>query len=354
MLAFGGRRDLSPQITCELREQSKRSRASNGNESVLERRVAGALPSLNAFGWGGLPIRGWVKAMLLVAALALCLTAISGYRLRPISAAGVRGRVIRTVSFGDGAALLIRPETGGCHVALVRRFGPLWRSEGGAFCRWADESHPFRYAGWGRGGWSKDEPRSVLAIGGIFSDERITTIRMAGQAEQAVSPETGYLFVYEVIEFVAGYPPTQALTADGVILHSMHTGTGWEWAAPPAPPPLPERVTERVEVTGTAVVESITAERPLSSVWQNGEVQIDGQWRPFYVWADGRAGLCAVGTAIEGQWRPWYQAYPCPEPMGALRITEIDATGQIVSFVAPDGRTGRFDLAALTWHMDGE
>jgi len=40
--------------------------------------------------------------------------------------------------------------------------------------------------------------------------------------------------------------------------------------------------------------------------------------------------------------------------MGALRITGIDAAGRIVSFAAPDGRTGRFDLATLTWQMDGE
>lgn len=294
-----------------------------------------------------------MKAVLVVAVLAVLLSAMTGYRLRLTSAAGVQGSVVRTTPFSEAVALLIRTESGGCHVALVRRFGPLWRSEGGTGCRWADESHPFQYTGWGDGWGPKDDWRSALAVGGIFSDDRITAIRMGGQPEQPVSPETGYLFVYESNE-IGGFPPTQALAADGSILYTLHMGTGWEWVSPPTVPPLPGRVTKQEELAVRDATDGILAADPRSSIWLNGEVQIDGEWQPFYVWADGRNGMCGLGTAVSDRWVPWYEVYPCPEPMGALRITGIDKTGQTVSFAAPDGRTGRFDLAARTWHIGRE
>jgi hypothetical protein len=236
---------------------------------------------------------------------------------------------------------------------MVRRIGPLWLSEGGDVCRWADESHPFQYTGWGDSWGPIDNVRSALAIGGIFRDERIATIRMGGLPEQAVARETGYLFVFEPTD-LGGFPPTQALAADGSILYTLHMGTGWHWVPPPAVPPLPGRVTRQEELREVEGAENILASDPRSSIWLNGEVQVDGEWQPFYVWADGGKSYCGLGTAVDGKWVPWYQVYPCPEPMGALRITGIDKTGQQVSFVAPDGRTGRFDLAARTWHMDGE
>gem|GEM_PF-4645188 len=277
----------------------------------------------------------------------------AGYRLRPSSAVGVPGTVLRTARFSSGVALLIRTEGGGCHVALVRRFGPLWRSAGWAGCQWADPTHPFLYTGWGNGWRSGDDWRSALAVGGIFSDDRIASIRMGGQPEQAVSPQTGYLFVFESSD-ITGFPPTQALAADGSILYTLHTGTGWTWVSPPMSPPLTGRVTKQAELGDRETTDSLWAGEPRSSVWLNGEVQVDGEWQPLYVWADGREGLCGLVTAVRGRWLPWYQVYPCPEPMGTLRITGVDQTGRTVSFVAPDGRAGRFDLATLVWHISGE
>jgi hypothetical protein len=288
--------------------------------------------------------------LLVVVVPGVLLTAMNGYRLHPVSAVGVRGSLIETTAFSGGVALLIRTDTGDCYVALVRRFGPLWRSLGRSECGWADRSHPFQYTGWGTSLKAGNEQHFTMAIGGIFSDQRIATIRMEGQHEQAVSPETGYLFVYESYN-VTGFPPTQALAADGSILYTMNMGSGWEWVLPPTEPPLPQRVTNQVELAEWESL-GILAADPRSSVWQNGEVQVDGKWQPFYVWADGGEGLCGMGTAVTDQWTPWYQVYPCPEPLGVLRITGIDATGRLVSFVAPDGRAGSFDLATLTWHMD--
>lgn len=64
-------------------------------------------------------------------------------------------------------------------------------------------------------------------------------------------------------------------------------GTGWEWVPPPTLPPLPVRVTKQEELGVPDVRDGILANDPRSSIWLNGEVEIDGEWHPFYVWADG-------------------------------------------------------------------
>lgn len=270
------------------------------------------------------------------------------YRLTPLSALGVDGQVLRKKELEGGESLLVKTEQDGCFVGQVHRVGLLWESMGAAWCD-VEPHAPFRHAGWGTR-WKPNDGQYVMAFGGVFSDPRVATIRMAGQTAQPVSPETGYLFVYGTVH---NFPPAQALAEDGTVLYTLHEGTGWRWVSPEAPP-VPERITEQAElpVEAASAVE-VQAIEEISSLWRNGEVEIDGQWQPFYVWADGRAEFCGIGTAVSTKGSPWYQAYPCPEPMGALKISGIDETGRIITYEASDGRTGRFNLETLTWEMDG-
>jgi len=227
-------------------------------------------------------VRGWGKALLAVAVVLAGVAWLYGYRLAPAHFAGVREAVLRVVHFSEGAALLVRTADGNCAVVVARRLGPVWRRDGRAECGREDAAHPFRYTGLGRSEQSQEGRWAYLAVGGIFSDGRVAAVRMAGQAEQAVSPDSGYLFVYEAEDLIGAFPPAQALAADGSVLYTLHAEYDWDWRPFPSPLPQPGRVARQGKVDRDALAAGPWDGRP-RSVWLNGEVDADDEWKPFFV-----------------------------------------------------------------------
>lgn len=189
-------------------------------------------------------MRKWIAvALFVVAAATGSYFWRWGYRLTPLSALAVRldgdVEILRTAPVYGGLALLVQREQSGCFVAVVRRAGPFWVSMGFAQCGAVTDA-PVTKAGMGCDMEPGPTFKPVAAYGGIFSDPRVTTVRAEGQADQSVTPETGYLFVYEDEVYIQ---PMQAFAEDGTLLYVLHEGTMWEWM-PAQTSLLPEPVTQ--------------------------------------------------------------------------------------------------------------
>ncbi len=110
------------------------------------------------------------------------------------------------------------------------------------------------------------------------------------------------------------------------------------------PNPEPQRLSPIRPLTAREVAQLPAPLNSKQSVWEDGEVQADGVWVRFLVWADG----CMIGTAAIGT--PEYQAeYPCPADTGRLSITHIDQTGMEVAFAGD--LSGTFDLQSHQWTL---
>jgi hypothetical protein len=139
-------------------------------------------------------------------------------------AAGMPGRVVRTMNFRGGRAMLLAsPEE--TYVAVVRRWGPFWHSGGGGNLYPSVPGIPAVAGGWATT-WNTGKA-SVTAFGGYTQDRRVTHVT-AGDQTQGVDQEGNYLFVWRDRDIYA-YLPAYAVAQDGTVLYEMDQETVIRW-----------------------------------------------------------------------------------------------------------------------------